>query len=105
MSRLEYLKHASARLKSVDLTEVRTSEGVVDVITTTDIPGERTERFCRATGYFSQQVEVRGSANICRCCIKPQARTARCGKSSHRTWITEPTLDVDLQWLPKLCYA
>ena len=33
-------EHASARLKSVDLTKVRTSEGVVDVITSTDIPGE-----------------------------------------------------------------
>ena len=33
-------EHASARLLSVDLTEVRTSEGVVDVITSTDIPGE-----------------------------------------------------------------
>ena len=46
-------EHASARLKSVDLTKVRTSEVWWTLLPQPIYPVKtRLERFCRATGYF-----------------------------------------------------
>ena len=90
-------EHASARLKSVDLTKVRTSEGVVDVITSTDIPGEN-EVGALLPGdrlLSSQQVEYVAQPIFAVAALSLRHAQLAVAKAVIEYEITEPRLDVD----------
>ena len=90
-------EHASARLKSVDLTKVRTSEGVVDVITSTDIPGEN-EVGAVLPGdrlLSSKQVEYVAQPIFAVAALSLRHAQLAVAKAVIEYEITEPRLDVD----------